>query len=183
MRQPVDRARLERFMELLGRAAERETTVYLTGGASALVEGWRDSTLDIDIRIEPESDRLLRAIPEIKERLFLNVELASPIDFIPPADGWPERSRFIARHGRLTFRHFDFYLQALAKIERGHHQDLLDIAEMFRRDLVEPEALLARFEQIAEELYRYPAIDPAGFRRGVEAAIGEAEAPPDPTMR
>lgn len=174
MRGPVDRARLERFMELLGRAADREARVYLTGGTTALLEGWRESTVNIDLRIEPESDRLLRAIPEIKERLGLNIELASPIDFIPPAEGWASRSRFIARHGEVTFLQFDFYLQALAKIERGHAQDLADVAEMLRRGLIEPAELRTRFEQIEKDLYRYPALDPVGFRQAVEAVIGES---------
>jgi len=171
MRGPVDRAQLERFMELLGRAADREARVYLTGGTTALLEGWRDSTVDIDIRIEPESDRLLRAIPEIKERLSLNIELASPIDFIPPDEGWATRSRFVARHGPVNFFQFDFYLQALAKIERGHAQDLADVKEMLGRGLIDRAELLHRFEQIEKDLYRYPALDPVGFRRAVEAVI------------
>jgi hypothetical protein len=51
----------------------------------------------------------------LKSELDLNVELASPADFIPPLPGWRERSRLIAREGALTFFHYDFYAQALAK--------------------------------------------------------------------
>jgi hypothetical protein len=43
-----------------------------------------------------------------------------PDDFIPVPDGWQDRSAFIAQEGLLSFRHFDFVAQALAKIERGH---------------------------------------------------------------
>ena len=41
-------------------------------------------------------------------------------------------SPFIVKEGPLAFRHFDLYAQALAKIERGHAQDLVDVREMFR---------------------------------------------------
>jgi hypothetical protein len=68
--------------------------MYLTGGATAVLEGWRESTVDIDIRFEPDSDSALRRISEIKERLAVNVELASPLDFLPALDGWQDRSRF-----------------------------------------------------------------------------------------
>ena len=54
----------------------------------------------------------------LKEELEINIELASPDDFIPALDGWQGRSVFIARHARIDFFHYDFYAQALAKIER-----------------------------------------------------------------
>ena len=38
----------------------------------------------------------------------------------------------------MAFHHFDLYAQALAKIERGHAQDVDDVREMLRRGLVEP---------------------------------------------
>ena len=174
MRRPVDVPRLERFMEALGREADREARVYLTGGATALLYGWRETTLDVDVRFEPDSDRLLRSIPEIKENLEINLELASPIDFIPPLRGWQERSRFIARHGRLSFHHFDFDLQALAKIERGHAKDLADVWAMIRLGLVDAASLDATFLEIEPNLYRFPALDPASFRRAVEEVVEQA---------
>ena len=62
---------------------------------------------------------MFRAIPHIKESLQLNVELASPVDFIPVKAGWQDRSPFVAQEGRASFHHFDPYAQALAKVERG----------------------------------------------------------------
>ena len=83
-------------------------------------------------------------------------------------DGWPDRSPFIAREGRVSFHHFDLYAQALAKIERGHDQDRSDVDEMIRRGLVDPRGLREYFDAIEPKLYRYPAIDPASFRTAVE---------------
>ncbi len=168
MRRPVDGARLEEFLRALGRESREDVRVYLAGGATAVLLGWRPSTIDIDLKILPDSDRILQAIPRLKDSLEINVELACPGDFIPEIPGWQDRSPFIRREGRASFHHYDLEAQALAKIERGHDQDLLDASEMVRRKLVDPSNLLRRFEQIAPMLYRYPAIDPASFRRAVE---------------
>jgi uncharacterized nucleotidyltransferase DUF6036 len=171
MRQLVDAARIGRFMTELGRASNAAARVYLTGGATAVLSGWRASTIDIDVRFEPEDDALLRAIAVLKESLEMNVELASPIDFIPVKQGWQDRSPFVARHGALFFHHFDPVAQALAKIERGHAQDLDDVTALIARGLVTPEALRAHFAAIEPDLYRYPAIDPASFRRAVNNVL------------
>ncbi len=152
-----------------------DARLYFTGGATAVLLGWRSSTIDVDVKIVPESDRLLRAIPGLKESLRLNVELASPDDFIPELPGWQDRSPFIAREGRLSFHHYDLYAQALSKIERSHAQDTQDVREMIQRGLVQPEPLLGYFERIEPALYRYPAIDPRSFRRAVEEAVRASE--------
>lgn len=175
MRELTDAPRLRRFMQTLGAEADREGRVYFTGGATAVLLGWRPTTIDADISIVPESDRLLRALPGLKETLRMNVELASPAHFIPELPGWEQRSPFIAREGKLSFHHYDLYAQALAKIERGHARDRQDVQEMLGRGLVDPQRLRELFAQIEPELYRYPALDPPSFRRAVEEALG---APP-----
>jgi hypothetical protein len=69
-------------MQALGREADHEARVCLTGGATAVLLGWRDTPIDADLRIVPESDRLYRALPALKESLELNIELASPADLL-----------------------------------------------------------------------------------------------------
>ena len=107
--------------------------------------------------------------PRLKVDLKINVELASPGDFIP-LPGWADRSPFVARGGRLTFRHFDPYAQALAKLERGHTPDVGDLEALIGRSLVERRRLGDLFAEIEPLLYRFPAVDPASFRAAVEAA-------------
>lgn len=168
MRERVDRTRLHAFMRALSEATRRPLQVYLVGGATAVLEGWRDSTVDVDLRFGDDSDAALRAIPALKERLNLNIELASPADFIPVKAGWEDRSPFVAQEGTVTYRHFDLYAQALAKIERGHETDRTDVAELLHRGLVDRARLLDYFDAIEPDLYRFPAIDPPTFRRAVE---------------
>ncbi len=162
-------------MSELGREADKEGRLYFTGGATAVLLGWRTSTVDVDIKIEPESDRLYRAFPSLKDKLEINIELAAPDQFIPEVPGWQERSTFIDRQGRLSFYHYDFYAQALSKIQRGHAKDLIDVSEMIKRGLVDPQELRRRFDQIEPQLYKYPAIDPATFRRALEEALADVE--------
>lgn len=172
MREPADASRLRAFMQALGERAEGECRIYFTGGATAVLEGWRRLTIDADILIVPDSERLLQAIPELKESLRLNVELASPAHFIPELPGWQDRSRFIERCGKASFYHYDFYAQALAKIERGEVKDLGDVREMLARGLVEPSRTWELFRGIEPKLYRFPDIDPAEFRRAVVEVLG-----------
>ncbi len=168
MRELADSARIEQFMRELGRAVPVDGRVYLTGGATAVLYGWRDTTIDVDIKLIPDRDEILREIPRLKEALNLNVELAAPSDFIPLPSGWEDRSPLIRQEGKLSFHHFDPVAQALAKIERGHEQDIHDVKEMIAADLINPADALVQFKAIEPELYRFPAIDPVTFRKAVE---------------
>jgi hypothetical protein len=170
MRRLVDADRLHAFMRALGRRTDLETTCYLTGGATAVLRGWRESTIDIDLLFAPENDQLLRAIPELKEEFELNVELAFPGHFVPMPEGWEDRSPLVEQVGSVAFRNTDFYAQALAKLERGHDRDLIDVEAMISNGLVDPTRLRGFFAEIEPELYRYPAVDAASFRAAVEAA-------------
>ena len=162
-------------MRALGAAAGSPARIYFTGGATAVLLGWRPATIDVDLRIFPESDALLRAIPALKDSLEINVELASPADFIPELPGWETRSIFISQEGKVSFYHYDLYAQALAKAERSHAQDIADVREMLRSRRIDPQTAIEYFQQIEPRLYLYPAIDPASFRRSLNAILGVNE--------
>lgn len=173
MRRPVDAERVRRFMAALGREARIEMRVYLVGGATAVIFGWRETTIDIDVKLVPEDDGVLRAIARLKDELEVNVELASPDAFIPEVPGWEARSPFASREGRISFHHYDPYSQALAKLERSHQKDLGDVRAMRDARLIDGQRLLQHFREIEPNLYRFPAIDPRAFRRAVETFVAE----------
>ncbi len=101
MRERVDEERIRAFLRALGRSARVTARVYLTGGATAVLEGWRSSTIDVDLRLEPEDDALMRSLPELKERLDVNIELVSPPDFIRSCrDGASAASSRISKTSR-----------------------------------------------------------------------------------
>jgi len=173
MRALTDADKLRALMDALGRGARGPGRVYFVGGATAVLLGWRRTTIDADLKLDPEPPGVFEAIARVKETLDMNVELAAPDDFIPAVPGWRERSRFIARVGEVDFYHYDLVAQCLAKIERGHAKDVADVRRMLADGLVEIGALRDAFDAIADALLRYPAIDPAAFRARLERIIAE----------
>lgn len=171
MREVAGADRIERFMLSLGASAKQAARVYFTGGACAVLLGWRQSTIDLDLKILPDTDDLLRELPRLKDQLQINVELVSPADFLPELPGWADRSRFIRDVGRVAYYHYDFYAQALSKIERDHEKDRADVTAMFAQGLITPEKLRDLFRAIEPALYRFPAVDPAGLSRRLDASI------------
>src|SRR5947209_13812565 len=105
VRRKVTKEALKQFMEELAAASQSPGKVYFTGGATALLLGFREQTIDIDLKLDPEPDGVFEAIAQLKNRLNLNVELASPDDFIPRAADWREQSRHIASIGQVEFYH------------------------------------------------------------------------------
>jgi hypothetical protein len=175
MREKVSAERVEKFMKALGRAGKKNARIYFVGGATAVLLGWRETTIDVDVKILPESDEILRALPDLKEDLHINIELAAPDDFIPQLPGWEERSTYIGKEGSIEFFHYDFYAQALAKIERGHNTDMLDVRHMIEHGLIEPSRLLELFTRIEPYLYKYPAVDAKSFCIAVERFLKEPQ--------
>ena len=139
--------------------------MYFAGGSTALLLGIRGQTVDIDIKLDPEPEGAFEAIALLKTSLNVNVELASPDDFIPPCPGWRERSILIDTIGQVKFFHYDLFTQALAKLERGHDQDLSDVSEFIKRGFIKPGDLDREFSKIRTALIRYPAINADQFEQ------------------
>jgi len=174
MRSLSDAAKVARFMDALGRRAESPGSVYLAGGATAVLHGWRATTIDVDLKMDPEPRGAFEAISRLKDELDINVELASPDQFVPAVPGWQERSIFIGRFGQVDFFHFDPITQVLAKLERGDDRDLDDVRAMVTRNLVQVAALKPAFEMIRDSIPRYPALDADAFEAKVIAFVGAA---------
>jgi hypothetical protein len=121
----------------------------------------------IDLLLPPASERALRSIAALKERLGIGVEPPPPAGFIPELPGWEERSP----HIEGPFHHLDFYSQCLARLERGFEEDGVAARQMVAAGLVEPALLRDLYEQIEPRLNRYLAIHPPAFRAAVEAFL------------
>ncbi len=171
MRSNVDPQKIQQLMQALGREARGAGSIYFTGGASALLIGWRSSTVDIDIRLDPEPPGIFQAIAKLKQELNINIELASPQDFLPPLPGWRDRSIYIEKQGQISFYHYDFTAQALSKLSRGYDRDINDVQAMYEQKLFSGQDLRDCFEAIEAELIRYPSIEPDILRNRVERFI------------
>ena len=168
MRNETTKTKIYEFFNALGASVGGPGKIYLTGGSTALLYGWRETTVDIDLKPDPEPVRFFESIAELKEKLNVNLELASPDQFIPELPGWRDRSRFIGRYGKIDFYHYDFYAQALCKLERGHARDITDVEAMLKEGLIEKNQLAELFQAIYSELIRYPAIDEITYAGVVE---------------
>jgi hypothetical protein len=164
--------RIRDLMRELGERARLPARVYFVGGATAVLEGWRAATIDVDLRFVPENRDLFEALPRLKESLDLNIELAWPSQFLPELPGWEDRSPWIASFGRLQFHHYDPYSQLFAKIERDHDRDRIDVAALLASEWIDRERAWELFLSIEPELIRYPAVDAAVVRRKIEVSLG-----------
>ena len=102
----------------------------------------------------------------------MSVEFASPAHFVPELPGWRDRSQWIEQHGAVQVYHNDFISQTVAKVERGHRQDLDDARRMVATK-VDVTRLQELVEQTQDELLRYPAIDPEAFRTKLESLLAD----------
>ena len=151
LRQAVNRERITLFLREVGERYRQPARLYLVGGTSLVYEGYRQRTLDIDLVIEVSADshgELIRALQEIRLSLDMNVEEASPGDFIPLPAGFESRHEYIGRFGQVDVFHFDFYSTALSKIERGRQQDLTDVVTLLNNDRIEWGRLEAMYREI-----------------------------------
>ncbi len=67
MRQVADVDRIRRFIHVFGAAADVATRIYFTGGATAVLLGWRESTIDVDIKVEPDTDALFQRCESLSQ--------------------------------------------------------------------------------------------------------------------
>jgi hypothetical protein len=74
MRDLTDSKAIDESMRALGRMSRRPARVYLTGGSSAVLFTWRETTIDIDLRFEPEHDELFRAMIRLFRRITTAME-------------------------------------------------------------------------------------------------------------
>ncbi|MEM7534855.1 MAG: DUF6036 family nucleotidyltransferase [Chloroflexota bacterium] len=168
MRQRVDRQRIELFLQRLGRRFTKPGRLYLVGGTTMVYEGLRQQTLDIDISFDianEDHSAFINAIRELKETLSLNIEEASPEDFIPVPAGHKERSEYIGRYGQLDVFHYDLYSLALSKIERGTEDDFADVLSLLETERIEISQLTEYFDEIMTH-YATKSLkqDPTEFR-------------------
>ena len=65
----------------------RKTPLDCGRVAQASYHGWRDTTVDIDAIAIPDPDAFYRTLPELKESLKINIELACPADLFRSCPG------------------------------------------------------------------------------------------------
>lgn len=167
---------LRKLMRELARTAPRGESfrVYLVGGGTAVLEGWRASTIDADLHADREE--VFRDVQGIKERLRLNIEYARPEQFVPALAGSDDRHRFIERVGDIDYYHYDPYAQLLSKVVRGFRKDVLDAESFVKSGMVNP----ARFRELVEaipdsEYARHPNLSRDAVMAAVDGFLSDVD--------
>ena len=176
MRRELTRERLQDLMEALAHAASpgEPFRVYIVGGGTAVLAGWRSSTIDADLYADEPG--VFRDVQEIKERLEINVEFARPEQFVPPLSGTSERHIFVTRIRSTEFFHYDPYAQLLSKIVRGFRKDLLDAQSFLASGMVDAGRFLELVRAIPESAYaRYPNLSRDSVLSAVEDFLADAD--------
>ncbi len=159
-------------MQELARTAPRGESfrVYLVGGSTAVLAGWRESTIDADLYAE--RDEVFRDIQSIKERLGLNIEFARPEHFVPALPRSADRHVFIERVGDVDFYHYDPYAQLLSKVVRGFRKDLVDAEQFVKSGMVDPAKFRDLVLAIPESAYAsYPNLSHDAVQEAVAAFL------------
>jgi hypothetical protein len=140
LREPVDRERIDRFLNALGQEIRAPLRIYLVGGSVMVDLALRSTTLDVDFVLDADDQRALsefeRFLPRLKDRLNINAEPASPKDFMPVPSGALDRSRFVRSYGRVSVYHYDYRALVLSKVARSAERDLQDVELLIREGVV-----------------------------------------------
>jgi Nucleotidyltransferase of unknown function (DUF6036) len=156
MRQRVGRQEIEQFLIQVGRTRQ-SGRLYLTGGAALVHRGIRPGqTLDIDIQITVDPANLTGQIAQLKQQLNMNIEFASPGDFIPLPAQWEARSQFIKRYDQVDAFYFDWYSIALSKMQRANRQDVVDVQLLVRQRCVDVMELDLLYQDVLDKIGRSP---------------------------
>jgi hypothetical protein len=169
MRDRLTRESLRALMHELARSAGKDGhySVYLVGGGTAVLAGWRSSSVDADL-YAPRDD-IFRDVQAIKERLHLNIELVRPEHFVPSLQGSEDRHVFIETIGRVSFYHYDPCAQLLSKIVRGFERDLVDARSFISSAMVDVEQFRMLVQAIPDSAWsKYPRHSPGAVRKAVE---------------
>lgn len=156
MRQDVGKQEIEQFLIQVGRT-RLSGRLYITGGAALVHKGIRlGQTLDIDILITIDPSNLANQIAQLKQKMGINIEFASPGDFMPLPTQWEMRSQFIKRYGQVDVFYFDWYSIALSKTQRGSRQDINDVWLLVQQKLVD----LAELDLLCQDVLNKIGVPP-----------------------
>lgn len=156
MRQRVGRSDIERFLVEVGRLRQ-PGRLYLVGGAALVHAGIRPGqTLDIDIQITVDPMNLTAQVAQIKQQLNINVEFASPGDFMPLPTQWEARSQFVKRYNQVDVFYFDWYSIALSKAQRANPQDVVDLQLLVRQGYVDVTELDGLYQDVFNKIGNPP---------------------------
>jgi hypothetical protein len=152
VRELAERDRIVRFLRILGRRLRSPVRLYLVGGSIIVDLGLREATLDVDFVAQSDTasalDEFEQLIPVLKNELRINVEPASPGDFIPVPPDILARSPYVRTYGNLHVYYYDLPSTVISKAARGAERDLADIESLVRAGAVSWDDVESRWAEV-----------------------------------
>ncbi len=108
----------------------------------------------VQITIDPAN--LTAQIAQLKQKMNINIEFASPSDFIPLPAQWEARSEFINRYGQVDVFYLDWYSIALSKMQRANRQDVVDVQLLVRQGFVDLSELDLLYQDVLNKIGNPP---------------------------
>ncbi len=152
MRDHAERERIERFLRALGRRIHFPIRLYLVGGSIIVDLGLRQATVDVDYVVEADDPRALeefeRIVPQLKNELRINVEPASPADFLPIPAHALAQSAYVRSYGNVHIYYYDLPSTIVSKAARGAERDIADIESLIQAGAVSWDEIESRWQEI-----------------------------------
>jgi hypothetical protein len=140
VRNYAERSRIDQFLRVLGRRLRLPVRLYLVGGSIVVDMGLREATLDVDYVAQSDSPEALaeleQTIPILKNELQVNVEPASPADFLPVPANVLARGKYVRTYGNVSVYYYDLSTTIISKVARGTERDLDDAAALIQSGAV-----------------------------------------------
>jgi hypothetical protein len=172
VREPVERAKILRFLEVLGRRLHRPVRFYLVGGSIFVDLGLRGTTVDLDYVVQSDEQDAIeefeRLVPRLKNELKINLKPASPADFLPLPDDVLAHSRYVRSFGNVHVYYFDLASTVISKVARGAERDLGDVEAMVRAGEVSWTEVQARWQQVRGSKRGWIRYDPVTIEARLE---------------
>jgi hypothetical protein len=147
--------------------------LYLVGGSVLIDLGLRGTTLDVDYVADADDPAALadleQLIRSLKNELDINVEPASPADFLPIPRSILERSRYVGRHGNLDVYYYHLPSLVISKAARGLEQDVADAERLLRAGEVAWTDVEATWEEIRTSPTGWLRYEPDEIGRRLDA--------------
>lgn len=154
MRDATTRSKIDQFLDALGKRMRHRIRIYLVGGTVVVDFGLRKATVDIDYAVRADDAEAIaefeRLVPELKNSLDVNVEPASPEDFMPVRRGAIEKSRYVRTCGTVDVYYYDAVSTVLAKVARGSQRDLADVETFVESGLVNWDEVEEAWREVRE---------------------------------
>jgi len=155
----------------------RPLRFYLVGGAAIVDQGMRDATVDVDFVVDADDpaaiDEFERLVPELKNELNINLEPASPADFLPVPPGALDRSLYARTYGAVTVYYYDPVATAISKIARGAERDLSDVRALLASERVTWEQIESMWRQMRASPRGWVRYDPETVERRIRTLRGQ----------